>query len=284
MKRIFLLCLVAILCFSLLSCRREIPAEQCAFEIDFDLESGKYQRGKSMGIRVNVTNASDRDYIVRENYGVQAEFYTVVDGKEYRVAKDHLVALPTADGRNSFEKARVYAPGEICTTKILFFRIANDAPGGTYHFRADYRGHVVTIENVFTLSPLMDETPLQERAFAFHYTSDAAVPKRGEPWQLETSVTNIAETPYIYFGRNHDFTATPTLYTLIDGEKRIIEPQPYALTTDLEAWHTIAVGEKDVFAFTYVLPADAPAGDYHLTLSCAEQEVTYERIFTLDAP
>ncbi len=281
MKKILFFCLMICLLLPLCACgpRKDSSADAYSFDFSYSISPEAPERKKQFSIKAEMINASGRDYTnytKEELYHPNAELFTIVDGEKHVVEAEIESFLYTTMA----PQWMTFASGA-GGNHVFYYKLPADAPGGSYHLALSYGGCSQVFENVFTLEPLMAETPLQDRAFAFHYTSDASVPKREEPWQLETSVTNIAETPYIYFGCNHDFTATPTLYTLIDGEKRIIEPQPYALTTDLKAWHTIAVGEKDVFAFTYVLPADAPAGDYYLTLSCGGKEVTYENIFAL---
>ena len=91
---------------------------------------------------------------------------------------------------------------------------------------------------------------------------------RGETISITAEVTNVSGMTYRYVGcSGNDFIPTILLYFDgdVDGQKYYIPCDPIVLPTDVVA-KKVKNGERGSTVYTFVIPEDAPLGNYDVTL------------------
>ena len=115
--------------------------------------------------------------------------------------------------------------------------------------------------------------------FDFFYSVKNTSINRGEHIEIEVTLKNSSEKQYKYVGSESDFRASAELYC--NETDYIIHCDPVPSTDDIGK-HSVAPGESRMFVYGFMIPQDAPAGEYHLKLSFYKSSQTFNTIFTLD--
>ena len=115
-------------------------------------------------------------------------------------------------------------------------------------------------------------------SFAFSYSLKGASIHRGGHIEIEVVLKNNTKKQYNYVGSESDFRASVQLYC--NETDYIIPYDPIPSTTDIGK-HSIAPGESRSVVFGFLIPQDAPCGDYNLRVSFDKSDQTFISIFKL---
>ena len=115
--------------------------------------------------------------------------------------------------------------------------------------------------------------------FEFFYSVKNTSINRGEHIEIEVTLKNGSEKQYNYVGPESDFRALAELYC---NETDYIIPCDPVTSTDDAGKHSVAPGESSTYVYGFMIPQDAPAGEYNLRLSFNTSSQTFNNIFTLD--
>ena len=122
-----------------------------------------------------------------------------------------------------------------------------------------------------------DKTPLRDFSFSYEVKTEQEEVSRGDRVYITVTVTNDSALPYMYEGSSSDFNAHERLYC----KGYIIWCEPYPVTEDGERVHLIQPHQSSSRTYGYVIPDDAPSGDYDLRVGYEDSEETYYKVFTL---
>lgn len=117
--------------------------------------------------------------------------------------------------------------------------------------------------------------------FSFSYSINDDDIIRGEKIEISVELINSSNRKYSYKGAESDYRAIPKLFC-IDGETEYLIPaDPIPSTTDFGN-HIINAHESKTYTFYYLIPLDAPSGEYNLKVSYLDSSDIYTNIFTLE--
>ena len=161
------------------------------------------------------------------------------------------------------------------------FNIPGDAPTGVYGLELSCHGESVIIPGVLTVAirTRPDTPPYLEAGhpFSFGYEPfDEAVMNGG--WiKLTTWVVNEGD-PFTFVGSSYNGYAPDAL--LVHRETGFVINCNY-MQTDDEAQISVATGDVGQASDYFQIDDDAPAGEYDLHLSFADQEQVFENALTI---
>ena len=115
-------------------------------------------------------------------------------------------------------------------------------------------------------------------SFVFSYSLKGTNIHRGDHIEIEVVLKNDSKKQYNYVGSESDFRASVQLYC--NETDYIIPYDPIPSATDIGK-HSIAPGESRSAVFGFLIPQDAPCGDYNLRVSFDKSNQTFISIFKL---
>ncbi len=122
-----------------------------------------------------------------------------------------------------------------------------------------------------------DKTPFRDFSFSYEIKTEQQEVSRGDRVYITVTLTNDSDFAYIYKGTFSDFDAHERLYC----KGYIIWCEPYPVTDDGPRVHFIKPHQSSSRTYCYIIPDDAPSGDYDLRVGYKDSEATYYKVFTL---
>ena len=122
--------------------------------------------------------------------------------------------------------------------------------------------------------------------FGFHYTiKDGAEFKRDGHIRLDAYVTNVSDTEYVYTGNGQTFRPDVRIWCVDKNGEEYESPKSlgeYAITDDMPIERVATPGESGINYINRLIPTDAPAGTYSITLSYLGESITFNNVFVLN--
>ena len=161
------------------------------------------------------------------------------------------------------------------------FNIPGDAPTGVYGLELSCQGESVIIPGVLTVAirtrPDTPPYPEAGHPFSFGYEPIDEVVLTGAWIKLTTWVVNEGD-PFTFVGSSYNGYAPDAL--LVHRETGFVINCNY-MQTDDEAQISVATGDVGQASDYFQIYDDAPAGEYDLHLSFADQEQVFENALTI---
>ena len=119
--------------------------------------------------------------------------------------------------------------------------------------------------------------------FDFSYSIEKTEYARGETVLITAEITNVSGKTYRYNGvSGHDFYPAISLYQMIDGQQYEIPFEPYAVPAEAATKNKkIKDGESGSWIYKFIIPEEAPVGDYSITLSKDDFKKEFANIFSV---
>ena len=142
--------------------------------------------------------------------------------------------------------------------------------------------------NLFTKEDAKDPAEQNDPAdmFGFHYTiKDGAEFKRDGRITLDAYVTNVSDTEYVYTGTGQTFRPDVRIWCVDKNGEEYEIPKSHSefiFTTDVPIERYAAPRESGINYINRLIPTDAPAGTYSITLSYLGVSVTFNNVFVLN--
>ena len=144
---------------------------------------------------------------------------------------------------------------------------------------------VTTLIFVFCLSAFCgcNQTNNDTTRFDFSYSVEKTEYARGETVLITAEVTNVSGKTYKYKGvSSYDFYPAISLYQIIDEQKYEIPFEPYAVPAEAATKNKkIKDGESGSWIYKFIIPEEAPLGDYSITLLKVNYEKEFVNIFSV---
>ena len=144
---------------------------------------------------------------------------------------------------------------------------------------------VTTLIFAFCLSAFIgcNQSDNATTQFDFSYSIEKTEYARGETVLITAKVTNVSGKTYKYMGRSgHDFYPMISLYNIIEGQQREIPFESYPIPAEAETnVKKIKNGESGSWIYKFIIPDEAPIGDYSITLSKDNCEKEFASIFSV---
>ena len=112
--------------------------------------------------------------------------------------------------------------------------------------------------------------------FTFSYEISTEEVSRGDRISITVTLTNDSDLMYIYKGGVSSFSAHERLYC-----NGYIIRSISADTDDGSRIHFVKPHQSSSRTFVYVIPDDAPNGDYNLRVGYESSEATYYKVFII---
>ena len=161
-------------------------------------------------------------------------------------------------------------------TGTFTFSIPADAPEGIYGLKLTYRDASESLPNVLIVNDGKVGTHVDRFTFGYEKPDDAYP---GDTVYIPAQVTNEWDA-FTYEGSSGDFAPAAAL---IHRQTQYKLDGTFDTTTDFGT-HTVEHWEVGNATQVFMIPADAPVGDYDLVLSYGGYSQTFERVLTLLDP